>query len=82
MFNSATRYELLEELANLALECRHMIASASPEGARFQELVDILSVRERSHVDHDVGSLLHAIGRSDESDKQSLYRRAAALIPV
>jgi hypothetical protein len=82
MFNSATRYELLEELASLALKCRDMVGGSSPEGARFQQVVDLLAARPGSQMDDEVADLLHAIGRSADSDKQSLYWQAAALIPV
>ena len=81
MSNSMTRYELLEELARLALKCRHMIPGTSPEAARFQEVVDRLSVRPAAEPD-DVVGLLRAIGRGPDGDRQSLYWQAAALIPV
>ena len=82
MSNSATRYELLEELAQLALKCRHLITGTSPEAARFQEVVDRLSVRPAADPDDDVVGLLRAIGRGPDGDRQSLYWQAAALIPV
>ncbi len=82
MSNSALRYELLEELARLAVKCRHMIMGASPEAVRFQEVVEILSARPGSELDDDVVGLLHATGRDPDRDKQSLYWQAAALIPV
>ena len=82
MSNSATRYELLEELAQLALKCRHMITGAGSEAARFQEVVDRLSVRPAAEPDDDVVGLLRAIGRGPDGDRQSLYWQAAALMPV
>ena len=82
MSNSMTRYELLEELAHLALRCRHLIPDTSPDAARFQEVVDRLSVRPATEPDDDVVGLLRAIGRGPDGDRQSLYWQAAALIPV
>ena len=82
MSNSATRYELLEELAQLALKCRNMITGTSPEAARFQQVVDRLSVRPAAEPEDDVVGLLRAIGRGPGGDRQSLYWQAAALIPV
>jgi hypothetical protein len=82
MSNSATRYELLEELARLALKCRHMIPGTSPEAARFQEVVDRLCVRPPAELDDDVVGLLRAIERGPDGNRQSLYWQAAALIPI
>ena len=82
MSNSAIRYELLEELARLALKCRHLIGDASPEAVRFQEVIDRLAVRPSAEADDNLVGLLRAIGRGPESDRGSLYWQAAALIPV
>lgn len=82
MFNSANRYELLEELAALADKYRHLITGNSPEIARFQEVVDRLSARQPTETDDKLVGLLRAIGHAPALDKDTLYRQAAALIPV
>ena len=76
------RYELLEELARVARECRHMVTGASPEATRFQELVEALSLASQTERDHATERLLKAIARSEDRGKESLYWQAAALIPV
>ena len=82
MSNSAIRYELLEELARLAFRCRHLMTDASPDVARFQEVIDLLSEIPVAQPDDDLVGLLRAIRGGPELDRDSLYRQAAALIPV
>jgi len=82
MSNSAIRYELLEELARLAFRCRHLMTDASPDVARFQEVIDQLSARPAAQTEDHLVSLLHAIRGGPELDRDSLYRQAASLIPV
>jgi hypothetical protein len=82
MSNSAIRYELLEELARLAFKCRHLIADASPDVARFQEVIDELSAKPAMQPDDHLVGLLRAIQGGPELDRDSLYLQAAALILV
>ncbi len=82
MFNSAIRYELLEELARLALKCRHMVTGSSPDAVRFQEVVEALSIGSETEPADDLSGLLEAIGGRPDRSKGSLYWQAAALIPV
>jgi len=80
--NPSIRYELLEELAQVARECRHMVAGPSPEVTRFQELVEALSIGWPAEPDDASERLLKAVARSEDRGKESLYWQAAALIPV
>ena len=80
--NPSFRYELLEELARVARECRHMVTGPSPEAMRFQELVEALSDPSGAKPDDAAERLLKAIARSEDRGRESLYWQAAALIPV
>jgi hypothetical protein len=80
--NPSIRYELLEELAQVARKCRHMVAGPSPEATRFQELVEALFIASQAEPDDATERLLKAIARSEDRGKESLYWQAAALIPV
>ena len=80
--NPSIRYELLEELAQVARKCRHMMAGPSPEAMRFQELVEALSIESPMEPEDAAERLLKAIARSEGRGKESLYWQAAALIPV
>src|SRR5215510_839799 len=60
--SSTTRCELLEELARFGAQVPPHDRGHYPEAARFQEVVDLLSVRPDSQVEDGVMGWLHAIG--------------------
>ncbi len=80
--NPSIRYELLEELVQVAHKCRHMVAGSSLDALRFQELVETLATGLDTEPGDKTERLLKAIARSQDRGKESLYWQAAALIPV
>jgi hypothetical protein len=82
MSSPSIRYELLEELVQVACKCRHMVAGPSPDAVRFQELLEALAIPPETQPDDKAQLLLKAIARSQDRGKETLYWQAAALIPV
>src|SRR5262249_25927662 len=66
------RYELLEELAQVARKCRYMVTGPSPEAMRFQALVEALTIASQTEPDDATDRLLKAIARSEDRGKESL----------
>lgn len=77
MDSPTNRLALLEELAAVAHSCRHRVTGSSADARRFQELVAALWASEQ-----DADAALLSALRGPAVHEDTLYRRAAALIPV